>query len=473
MYSRVRILVRNVRRSVVIALVMIADLAAITGSFALSESICHGGNAIGAGLSTEPSWLFVSLIVLFGLQTSLGSYRIFRQVSPLKQNLIALRSYCYGITMTSGIILVVHKGFYWSETVMVFFLLLPFFYLLLRSSLWFTLTRIPPAGLGASRTIVVGEAAILERAVSWLGRLPGYELVGSMNSPEQCSGGTPSFESLGLEERIVNEKIDLVLLFSSSMNGSQEYLERLSRSYGIHVRVIPPEIDILFTRTMIDDLMGIPLVLAANHGFPRTRMVFKRTVDLAGALALTVFLSPLLLLVAIITKIESPGPVLFKQRRCLSGTDSAFDIYKFRSMQEEADGGKGSLKNESSGALFKVKKDPRVTRVGRFIRRYSIDELPQLINIFKGEMSLVGPRPLPVEDFDRLSDEDSIHRLHRHRSAMKPGLTGLWQVSGRSDLGFREMVLLDVYYIENHTHLFDLEILLRTIPAVLFAKGAY
>jgi len=420
----------------------------------------------------DSGWLLVSIIVFLGLQTSLGSYRSFRQVSPLKQNHIALRSYGYGLAMTSAIVMVVHDGLHVSETIIVFFLLLPIFFVLLRSLLWFSIMQMRPGDLGASRILVVGEGALLERIVSWLSRLPGYELIGTIN-PGKLSGGDDSLDSPGLESRIEKEKIDLVLISSPSMNGSREYFERLSRSHGVHVRVIPPEIDILFTRTMIDDLMGIPLVLAANHGFPRSRMVFKRTVDLAGALALTVFLSPLLVLVAIVTKIESPGPVLFKQRRCLSGTDPAFDIYKFRSMQEEADGGKGRLKNESSGALFKVKKDPRVTRVGRFIRRYSIDELPQLINIFRGEMSLVGPRPLPVEDFDRLSDEDSIHRLHRHRSAMKPGLTGLWQVSGRSDLGFREMVLLDVYYIENHTHLFDLEILLRTIPAVLFAKGAY
>jgi lipopolysaccharide/colanic/teichoic acid biosynthesis glycosyltransferase len=150
-----------------------------------------------------------------------------------------------------------------------------------------------------------------------------------------------------------------------------------------------------------------------------------------------------------------------------------FDIYKFRSMTHEAERSKASLRNESNGALFKVRQDPRVTRVGRIIRRYSIDELPQLINIFKGDMSLVGPRPLPVEDFMHLSEEDKMGTLYHHRSAMKPGLTGLWQISGRSDLGFREMLLLDIYYIENHTHLFDLEILLRTIPAVLFARGAY
>ncbi len=473
MIPRLRILIRNFRRSVVIALVMITDLTAIIGSFALAASLSHGTATIEGFRPAESSWLLVSLIVLLGLQTSLGSYRSFRQVSPLKQHRIALRSYWYGIVMTSGIILVVQDGLHWTETVLSFFLLLPFLYLLLRSLLWFTITRMRPAGLGASRTVVIGEGPVLDRVLSWLKKLPGYELVGLITPPKQSSNEPTAFEDLGLEERIVNDKVDLVLLSCSSMNGSQEYLERLSKSYGIHVRVIPPEIDLLFTRTLIDDLMGIPLVLKANHGFPRGRMILKRTVDLAGAFLLSVVLSPILLLVAVATKLESPGPVLFKQRRSLSGSDRAFDIYKFRSMQEEAHREKTGLKNESSGALFKVKNDPRVTRVGRFIRRYSIDELPQLINIFKGEMSLVGPRPLPVEDFNQLSEDDTIHRLSRHRSAMKPGLTGLWQISGRSDLGFREMVLLDVYYIEHHTHLFDLEILLRTVPAVLFAKGAY
>jgi lipopolysaccharide/colanic/teichoic acid biosynthesis glycosyltransferase len=144
-------------------------------------------------------------------------------------------------------------------------------------------------------------------------------------------------------------------------------------------------------------------------------------------------------------------------------------------MVKNADALKADLRqhNESDGALFKMRKDPRITRVGRFIRRYSIDELPQLLNVLKGDMSLVGPRPLPVGDFELVKEGDEFWSSIKDRDKIKPGMTGLWQISGRSNIGFKEMVLLDLYYVENHSLLFDLEILFATIPVVLFGKGAY
>jgi len=123
--------------------------------------------------------------------------------------------------------------------------------------------------------------------------------------------------------------------------------------------------------------------------------------------------------------------------------------------------------------LFKIRDDPRRTAVGKFLRRHSLDELPQLINVLKGEMSIVGPRPLPIEDYAHLSKEENLGGYYVHRAEGKPGITGLWQISGRSDLGFKEMVLLDLYYLENQSFLFDLEIIFATIPVVLFGRGAY
>ena len=175
------------------------------------------------------------------------------------------------------------------------------------------------------------------------------------------------------------------------------------------------------------------------------------------------------------TKLTSWGAIFFKQERSLSDRAPTFEFYKFRTMKLGADLEKKRMLdlNESNGALFKIRSDPRITEVGRMLRKHSIDELPQLINVLKGEMSLVGPRPLPVEDYANVEVEIKEAGWYRYRDKARPGMTGLWQIGGRSDVSFEEMALLDIYYVENQSFLFDLEILLETIPCVLWGKGAY
>jgi lipopolysaccharide/colanic/teichoic acid biosynthesis glycosyltransferase len=197
--------------------------------------------------------------------------------------------------------------------------------------------------------------------------------------------------------------------------------------------------------------------------------------DIIGSAALLIALSPVFIATSLAIYWQSGFPIFFRQKRASIKGGKSFYFYKFRSMVRNADELKDSLfdKNESDGALFKLKNDPRMTKVGRFIRKYSIDELPQLFNVLKGDMSLVGPRPLPVGDFDKVREDAEFWEAIRDREKVKPGMTGLWQISGRSEIGFREMVLLDLYYIEHQSILFDLEILFATIPVVLFGKGAY
>ena len=176
----------------------------------------------------------------------------------------------------------------------------------------------------------------------------------------------------------------------------------------------------------------------------------------------------MLFFVAVAIRLDSPGPAIFKQTRVGRG-GAEFTCFKFRSMQVDAESKVDMLrdKNEATGPLFKMRHDPRRTRVGRFVRRTSLDELPQLWNVLRGEMSLIGPRPnLP-------SEVQEYEPWHLRRLEVPPGITGLWQVSGRSDLSFDEMVLLDVYYIENWSPILDLQILLKTIPTVVFGSGAY
>jgi lipopolysaccharide/colanic/teichoic acid biosynthesis glycosyltransferase len=179
-------------------------------------------------------------------------------------------------------------------------------------------------------------------------------------------------------------------------------------------------------------------------------------------------LSPLLTIISLLIKLESPGPIIFKQER-IGKDQKPFTIFKFRSMCHNADALKERLTdlNEAQGPLFKIQKDPRLTRVGKVIRKYSLDELPQLWNVLKGEMSLVGPRP-PVR-----SEVEEYSEWAQKRLNIKPGITGLWQVSGRSDLSFDEMLKLDIYYMWNWSLSNDLKILLRTIPVVISGHGSY
>jgi exopolysaccharide biosynthesis polyprenyl glycosylphosphotransferase len=204
--------------------------------------------------------------------------------------------------------------------------------------------------------------------------------------------------------------------------------------------------------------------IAFNH----MALVFKRVFDIVAALLGLVVGAPVLALIALAIQLDSSGPAIFRQER-VGQNGRHFTIYKFRSMRTGADAEKEHLQalNEADGPLFKIRDDPRLTRIGKFLRRTSLDELPQLFNVIRGDMSLVGPRP-PTPDEVAL-----YHPWHKKRLNVPPGITGLWQVSGRSELTFDEMVLLDLYYIEHWSPWLDFMILLRTIPKVLVSEGAY
>lgn len=198
------------------------------------------------------------------------------------------------------------------------------------------------------------------------------------------------------------------------------------------------------------------------------RYMFKRYFDLAAASLLMIFLSPLLLLAAVLIKLDSKGPVLFVQNR-IGYNKHIFRMYKFRTMVQDAESMQDRLEhmNEASGPVFKIRKDPRITRMGRFLRSTSIDELPQLLNVVKGDMSLVGPRPLPLRDYT-----DKWRTWHCRRFSVIPGITCLWQISGRCNLSFDQWMELDLKYIDNWSFYMDIMILLKTIPAILSRRGA-
>jgi exopolysaccharide biosynthesis polyprenyl glycosylphosphotransferase len=237
---------------------------------------------------------------------------------------------------------------------------------------------------------------------------------------------------------------------------------------GVTVRIAPSTMELLVQRAEFVPGQGVPLFEMRPPVFEGVNYVLKRAFDLVGALLITVLVSPILLVAAILVRLSSPGPILHRGVRPGIG-ERPFNCLKFRTMYEHDASEQAKLEplNEQSGAIFKLRNDPRVTPIGRFLRRWSIDELPQLFNVLRGEMSLVGPRPLPVRDFERLED------WHRRRYMVMPGMTGLWQVSGRSDLGSDDLVRLDFLYIESWSPILDAAIILRTVPAVLRRRGAY
>ena len=246
---------------------------------------------------------------------------------------------------------------------------------------------------------------------------------------------------------------------------------KLSEECGVMVKILSDKFDILVSRSRIplDTIFGIPLVHFGAAPEARDYSRFKRAYSLALAVLLLVLLAPLLLVAALLIRVTSGRPVLFIQERI--GFDRRpFRMYKFRTMHNRSEELQAQIEefNESGAGLFKIRRDPRVTPVGRFLRRFSIDELPQLVNVVRGEMAIVGPRPLPRRDFDNYYEQ-----WHYSRHGGLPGLTCLWQISGRSDIDFHNMCLMDVYYLRNQSPMLDLKIILRTIGVVLFAKGAY
>jgi len=255
-----------------------------------------------------------------------------------------------------------------------------------------------------------------------------------------------------------------------SASGDRADLRRLAwqlEGTGVDLVVAPQLTDIAGPRVHIRPVEGLPLLYVEEPKLAGASWLVKNLMDRAFAAIGLLIASPLFVLIALSIKISDPGPVFFRQRR--TGREGKiFSVWKFRTMFVDAEERKATLDelNESDGLLFKMKRDPRVFRVGRWLRASSLDELPQLINVLVGDMSLVGPRPLPAEDGDFLGDV-------RRRLLVRPGMTGLWQVSGRSDLSWDDAVRLDLYYVDNWSLAFDLTILWRTIGVVFGSKGAY
>jgi exopolysaccharide biosynthesis polyprenyl glycosylphosphotransferase len=318
------------------------------------------------------------------------------------------------------------------------------------------------------RAVLVGSGSHIEAVAHALSDSSDIDPYGFVSLSPLRGNGMRDFGSLEQLEPHLDE-IDEVLIADPDFP-QEEAVELVDRCHrrGVRVRVAPSTMEILMESVEFVPGQALPLFEVKPPVFEGLDFAVKRSFDLVTAPLLLLVLSPGLLMIALAIRLTSRGPVLYRSVRPGIG-GRPFTCFKFRTMVHGAEHLQDDLehRNELTGALFKIRKDPRVTSVGRFLRRWSLDELPQLLNVVRGNMSLVGPRPLPQRDYDRLDD------WHRKRYLVLPGVTGLWQVSGRSELDFDELVRLDFLYLERWSVWVDLTILLKTIPAVIRARGAW
>ena len=315
--------------------------------------------------------------------------------------------------------------------------------------------------------LVASIAASLERSESRQG-VP-YRVVGRQELTPGIADDRAEGGAAELRAALDPNAVDQVILAGWS-GEDVPVLELLDvcRRRGIPVRLAPTTAELLSHSVQAVPAPGLPLFELRPPVLGGAAFFTKRVFDLVVGSLISLLVSPIVLVAVIAILLEDGGPVIHRSRR-VGVEEHEFTCFKLRTMRQGAESEQQALEsaNEADGAIFKIRDDPRVTRVGGILRRLSIDELPQLWNVLRGEMSLVGPRPLPLRDYERLDD------LHKKRYLVLPGLTGLWQVSGRSALSFDELVRLDFYYIETWSIWLDLTIMARTIPVVLGRRGAY
>jgi exopolysaccharide biosynthesis polyprenyl glycosylphosphotransferase len=322
------------------------------------------------------------------------------------------------------------------------------------------------------RVVLVGEGeslSALHAALRAGQRGIPYELVGAV-----APAGEPRLPLLGtsldeLTPILERERPDELVLAENDFD-ERTVLDAVERAHraGVKVRLAPSTTELLMHEAEYVPGEGVPLFELRPPVLTGADWALKRAFDLVGAVLVLLVGIPLWIAIALAIKLESRGRVLYVDRRIGVG-EREFRMLKFRTMAADAAARQRELEaeNEASGALFKIREDPRVTRVGRVLRRLSLDELPQLLNVLRGEMSLVGPRPLPLRDHALLQD------WHKARYNVLPGMTGLWQISGRSGLSFDDLVRLDFAYLESWSIWLDITIIARTIPAVIMGRGAY
>lgn len=473
-------------RNVFIAITLLCDVLAIF----LSAVVAFWIRSSIPNINSFPFELFLVLtlfaaavLVVMGLV--FGLYRMAYHASLPQQFLLAGRIYLSSVVVMLALFYVLSFEPFPRRFMLIFLFVIPVFFILARLLLDKLNIAMQRKGFGVQNVLIAGYE---DGAINLFRRFSGFPELGYVVKGVVSENGSstvyredkkkslPHYNVSQLQTIARREGIGAIFIPSTNFvsNGYAQLLG-VCRKENVKIKVLSPETDRVLRIARLYEDAGVTLYSPPRVHVESFKKLLKRAFDVVVSSLLIIVLSPIFVLTALAIYVESGRPIIFRQKRAMIKGGPWFYFLKFRSMIKNADELKESLigLNESDGALFKLRNDPRLTKVGRFIRKYSIDELPQLFNVLKGDMSLVGPRPLPVADFNRLKEEREFWDAIKDRARVKPGMTGLWQICGRSTLGFREMILLDLSYVEHYSLAFDLRILIGTIPVVIFGKGAY
>jgi exopolysaccharide biosynthesis polyprenyl glycosylphosphotransferase len=445
-------------------LLVVADVVAIVGAFLLTVGL--------SDRSVQLTWACVAAVPILVVCAKLtGLYD--RDESLLRKTtldeapkLFQLATLCALVAWLTGGLLV--QGALDRHEALFLWLALAGGLILARTVSRAVALRVAPA----ERCLFIGDEVSAETIRSKLTGHGGVkaEVVAHLDLDKVASWSTDSFSEARLAEiRDLAQTLDVhrAIIAPRSVDGGEMLnLVRTLKAVGVRVSVLPRLLEVVGSSVVFDDLHGVTVMGVRRFDLTRSSAAFKRGFDLLGASVGLLAVSPLLLVIAVAVKLEDGGPVFFAQQR-VGRHGQRFRMLKFRTMVPGADALKDGLRerNEAQEGLFKIAGDPRITRVGRWLRQSALDELPQLWNIVRGEMSLVGPRPLVIDEDQR------IEGWHRRRLELTPGMTGPWQILGPARVPLREMVAIDYLYIANWSLWSDIKILLRTIPHVLGRKG--
>jgi exopolysaccharide biosynthesis polyprenyl glycosylphosphotransferase len=445
-------------------MLLVADVVAVVGAFVLVVELSRRSLQLTwAGIAAVPVLLVgAKLTGLYDRDETLLRKTTLDEAPKLFQ----LATLCALVAWLTGGLLV--RGQLDRHEALFLWLSLAGLLVMVRTASRALSLRMAPS----ERCLFIGDDVSAETIRSKLTGHGGVKakVVAHLDLDKVAPWSTDTFSEARLAEiRDLAQTLDVhraIIAPRSADAGEMLNLVRTLKAVGVRVSVLPRLLEVVGSSVEFDDLHGVTVMGVRRFDLTRSSAMFKRAFDLFGASLGLLAVSPLLIVIAVAVRLDSRGPVFFRQLR-VGRHGQRFQMMKFRTMIPDAEALKDSLRdrNEAQEGLFKIAEDPRMTRVGRLLRKSALDELPQLINIFRGEMSLVGPRPLVIEEDQR------IEGWHRRRLELMPGMTGPWQILGPARVPLREMVAIDYLYVANWSLWTDIKILLRTVPHVLGRRG--